>query len=286
MVQYLLLRVCLLYTSFSKNRNSETSNVYEFGPREKVDYEILSSIKFNALKNTDWQSDSELKIILNNTSRSLMAKLNQFNLKIDDVTKSVRGILADKDDYSEKQKTGQEPVFVGKLDRYYIEENKFQFINYGENLKEKPSSFDYFTGERILIRRIVNRQFRIMASLTKDKFVTKKDIYTFKVTNNNYPSHLLLAIINSKLISYIKTKGSASAKKDDFTQLTLNDIRQIHIPTVGKDDLERIKIMVNELLSLKKIDNENTEKIESELDAVVYNLYQLSKDEIKIIEAN
>ncbi|MBK9283048.1 MAG: Eco57I restriction-modification methylase domain-containing protein [Sphingobacteriaceae bacterium] len=272
--------------SFSKNFSSEISNVYEFEPREKVDYEILNSLKLDTIQKQEWQNDPELKIVFNNTSRSLLSKLNQFTVKIEDVTKSVRGILADKTEYSEKQKKGQEPVFIGKLDRYFIEPDNFQFIDYGDNLKEKPSSFDFFRGERILIRRIVNRQFRIMASITNEKFVTKKDIYTFKITNSKYTPYLLLAIINSKLISYLKTKGSASAKKDDFTQLTLNDIRQIFIPTAQKKDEERIKVLVNKLLEMKTIENSNVDKIEKELDEIVYGLYKLSDEEIKIIESN
>lgn len=271
--------------SFSKKSDIAESLVYEFEPREKVDYEILTSIKLNILNPHDWQNDPELKIILNSSSRSLTSKLNQFKVKIGDITKSVRGILADKSDYSEKQKKDQEPVFVGKLDRYYIEDNNYQFIKYGDNLKEKPASFDFFIGERILVRRIVNRQFRIMASITNEKFITKKDIYTLKVTNPNYSAHFLLAVINSKLISYLKTKGSASAKKDDFTQLTLNDIRQICIPQIDKKIDERIKSLVNRILNEKKSGSNNAVKIESELDKIIYGIYKLSDEEIKIIEA-
>ena len=72
----------------------------------------------------------------------------------------------------------------------------FQYVKYGENLREKPASFNSFTGERILVRRIVNRQMRIMATLTAWRFVTKKDIYTFKPSDERFSARYLLAIIN------------------------------------------------------------------------------------------
>ena len=91
---------------------------------------------------------------------------------------------------------------------------------------------DVFVGKRILVRRIINRQFRIMATLATEEFVCKKDIYIIKLNDNNLSYEYVLGILNSKLISYYKTKASGSAKKDDFTQITLTDIRMLPIPLV------------------------------------------------------
>ena len=129
-----------------------------------------------------------MKIVFNSVSRLLNNKINSFNTKFEDITDSGRGILANPEDYSKHQLNNQyENIFIGKLDRYYIDNKDFQCIKYGENLREKPASFDFFMGERILVRRIVNRQLRIMATLTDERFVTKKDIYTFKSNNKNFP---------------------------------------------------------------------------------------------------
>ena len=72
-----------------------------------------------------------------------------------------------------------------------------------------------------------------MASLVSDEFVNKKDIYNLKITNDNYAIHYLLALINSKLFSFMKTKGSTTASKDDFSQLTLSDIRTIPVKKIS-----------------------------------------------------
>jgi hypothetical protein len=64
-------------------------------------------------------------------------------------------------------------------------------------LREKPSSFDLFTGERILIRRIVNRKLRIMATVVIETFVTKKDIYIFKSTSTKFSTKYLTVYISA-----------------------------------------------------------------------------------------
>lgn len=48
------------------------------------------------------------------------------------------------------------------------------------------ANYDFFQGTRILVRRIVNRQFRLMSTITNDEFVCKKDIYIAKLINDGY----------------------------------------------------------------------------------------------------
>lgn len=74
-----------------------------------------------------------------------------------------------------------------------------------------------------------------MAMYLNDEFVNKKDLYNLKVINDEFHIKFLLALINSKLIAYLKIKGTTTATKDDFGQLTLNDIRQIPIKKIEKE---------------------------------------------------
>jgi hypothetical protein len=237
------------------------------------------------LSKKDWSDAEEYKIIMNPTSRSFLRKLNGFEKKIDDLTDSVRGILADKEDYSDDFNNGYQPIFWGKLDRYYLEKNQMRFVKYGPNLKEKPSSIDFFYGERILVRRIVSRQFRIMATFTDQTFITKKDIYIFKKKSDDVSLKFLLAIINSKLISYFKTKSSAAAKKDDFTQVTLGDIREISIPDVPAEILNIIVNKTDQILSAKEQSPDAvTSAIEADIDLLIYKAYGLTWDEVRIVD--
>ncbi len=271
---------------FSNNKKSISSLVYEFEPKDRINYYILNSLTFSKIEQNDWNNSEDLKIVFNPISRSLSKKFKKLRFKVSDVTFSIRGILAKKEDYSiSKINEKYEPIFVGKLDRYFYD-SAFQYIKYGDNLQEKPSAFDYFEGERLLVRRIVNRQFRIMASITSSRFVTKKDVYTIKLNTSEISSKYLLSIINSKLISFINTKGSTTAKKDDFTQLTLNDIRQIRIPLPNDRQKELIENLVTQILFYKKSDfAADTSILEAEIDRLVYELYGLTEEEIRIVES-
>jgi len=270
---------------FSKGLKSQASYVFEFEPKDKIDFNILTDLNFINLELDEWKYSNDLKIVFNPLSRSLLNKLNKFETRISDITDSIRGILANLEDYSETKLSNEyKPIFTGKLDRYYID-NDIQYVRYGENLKEKPSSIHFFSGERLLVRRIINRQFRIMASIATNDFVTKKDIYIFKIKGTEVSLKVLLAIINSKLISFIKTKASTTAKKDDFTQLTLNDIRDLAVPIPNQQQKILIEKLVSEILTNKQ---ENPLRdytiLESNIDKLIYQLYGLTEEEIKIIE--
>lgn len=270
---------------FSKNLFNKSTKVYEFDPRDEIDINILNSLNFSILFKESWINSDDCRLVFNSTSRSILEKADKLNVQVSDVTKSIRGILAKQDDYSNIQLSQEyETIFNGKLDRYYLEKS-FQFVKYGNNLKERPNDFSFFEGERLLIRRIVSRQFRVMATLAYSKFVTKKDIYIFKLIDNSIGLKYLLAIINSKLISYLLTKISGSARKDDYTQLTLNDIRQIKIPQTSENEKNKIEDIVTEILFKKEFEIcTDTNDLEGKLDQLIYNLYGLTDEEIRIVE--
>jgi adenine-specific DNA-methyltransferase len=272
---------------FTKKTFNGDAKLFEFNPKDKINIDDLNSISFYRFPVEKWEKTDDLKIVIDPISRSLDIKLGIHPNQMMDITDSIRGILANPEDYSDVPLSEEyKPIFVGKLDRYSFEE-KFQFIKYGENLKEKPASSTFFEGDRILVRRIVSRQFRIMASITSVPFVNKKDIYVFKPNSIEFSSKYLLAILNSKLISYWKTKSSTTAKKDDFTQLTLNDIRGIRIPKPDSQVNSVIECLVDELLSLKKRPTDTkADELESKIDSIVYRLYGLTDEEIRIVESN
>jgi adenine-specific DNA-methyltransferase len=270
---------------FSSIKEDYFSEIHEFNPKEEIDFLKLNSINFDFLHTSDWVKDEKCKIVINPLSRSISSKMRSNGRKVSEITDSARGILANPEDYSESSITSEyKPILIGPVNRYNYQ-RIFSFIKYGDNLKEKPSSATIFEGERLLIRRIVNRQFRLMATIAKDSFINKKDIYIFKTKEPEFSLHLILGIVNSKLVSYFITKGTTSAKKDDFTQITLNDIRNLSIPERNIDLTKKIEILVEEVLSMKqKSLSSNCDSIESQIDRLVYELYGLTEEEIGIVE--
>ena len=269
---------------FFQKKTIEQSSVYEFNPKDKIQIEDLLNIEFKALDRKVWTSKPDLKINLNESDNSIFSKLDSIQSKLSDFSETARGILADKSNYKSEFENGLKKVFTGNLNRYVIDET-FSFIQYDDSLKEKPKSYSFFTGERILVRRIISRQFRMMATYTNEEFVCKKDIYIIKLNDENINYKYVLALLNSKLLSFYKTKNSGSAKKDDFTQITLGDIRQLPIPKIETSKQQKFIKLVDEILTAKE-KNKDTTIAENELDQLVYQLYELTEEEIKIIENN
>lgn len=123
----------------------------------------------------------------------------------------------------------------------------------------------------------------MMATYTDKEFVCKKDIYIIKLNDDTISYKYVLALLNSKLLSFYKTKNSGSAKKDDFTQITLSDIRQLPIPKIETSKQQKFIKLVDKILGAKET-NADTTITENELDQLVYQLYNLTEEEIKIIE--
>lgn len=267
---------------FFQRKVNEKSFVFEYNPKDKIQIEDLRNIQFKTLERKAWAKKPDLKINLNESDNSIFSKLDSTPTKLSDFTETARGILADKTDYKTEIAKDLKKVFTGNLNRYTIDET-FSFIKYDDNLKEKPKSYNFFTGERILVRRIISRQFRMMATFSDEEFVCKKDIYIIKLKDDTLNYKYVLALLNSTLLSFYKTKNSGSAKKDDFTQITLGDIRQLPIPKIETAKQQPFIKLVGEILKAKKR-NENTTKLENEIDQLVYQLYGLNEDEIKIVD--
>ncbi len=96
----------------------------------------------------------------------------------------------------------------------------------------------------------------------------------------------LLALLNSKLISFAFMHFYQSGGING--EITVQGIREIPIPEITTKNqilIQNIETLVNEILKLKEKDTKfDTSKLEKEIDILVYKLYNLTKEEIKIIE--
>ena len=95
----------------------------------------------------------------------------------------------------------------------------------------------------------------------------------------------MLSILNSKLIGWYHANTSPKANKGMFPKVLIRDIRNIPLPTISNKAMEFLKALSNQCLSLKQSDpTADISKLEQKIDVIVYKLYNLSNDEINIIE--
>ena len=96
----------------------------------------------------------------------------------------------------------------------------------------------------------------------------------------------LLAIINSRLIDFF-LKQIASTKQNGYFEYKPVYVSQLPIVDPGVESGGKIRTIVNQILTTKRADPlAGTSDLEAEIDRLVYELYGLTAEEIKVVEGN
>ncbi|KAF0200139.1 MAG: type IIS restriction/modification [Bacteroidetes bacterium] len=121
-----------------------------------------------------------------------------------------------------------------------------------------------------------NVSFGSNFTLSKDCVI---DMTGFLIKSN---SRYLLAILNSKLISFLMNIWSIS-RRGGYLEYKVQYIEKIPIKNISKERQKPFIDLVENIIDNRSIDNETTE-LENEIDQLVYQLYDLTPEEIEIIE--
>jgi hypothetical protein len=126
---------------------------------------------------------------------------------------------------------------------------------------------------------------RIDAAHTEKAVVFKKDINPFVLARDKFDVRYVLALLNSRFISWLYVNTSSIATKDDFRQTTLAELRELPIPAASPEKQKALERLVDRILAAKQRDAEtDVSELEREIDQLVYGLYGLTKEEIQIVE--
>ncbi|MEY3868892.1 MAG: hypothetical protein RLZZ338_2783, partial [Cyanobacteriota bacterium] len=116
-----------------------------------------------------------------------------------------------------------------------------------------------------------------------EKFYCQNSL--FIITSDSIDLKYLLALLNSQLINfYYGIKNPQKGKV--FAEIKPSVIKEIPIIIdINPRDLKYIKLLVEQILTAKKSDTKaDTIALEKEIDKMVYQLYELTEEEIKIVE--
>ncbi|GAA8584437.1 class I SAM-dependent DNA methyltransferase [Helicobacter pylori] len=111
----------------------------------------------------------------------------------------------------------------------------------------------------------------------------------FMIVSDAYNLKLLTALLNSKLITfYFKNFCGGCILGKSGYQYNKHALEKIPIPKITEKNQEladKIIVLADKILQAKAKDPKaNTQELEKEIDALVYQLYNLTDEEIKIIE--
>jgi TaqI-like C-terminal specificity domain len=173
-----------------------------------------------------------------------------------------------------------------------------RYIKYGEWLAE-PRFTAPFEKNKIILRQTSDK---IRAVMDQEKHYNLNNIYNIELKNTSYHYNYILGIINSRLMVYIyqkivpeKGKLFAEIKKVNLVKLP---IRKIELTDQNEKAMhDNMSELVNQMLDLnKKLNNaklpqeknllqRQIEAADKQIDLLVYELYDLTEEEIKIVES-
>ncbi|GHQ74126.1 type II restriction endonuclease Eco57I subunit R [Helicobacter pylori] len=142
----------------------------------------------------------------------------------------------------------------------------------------------FFTGNpRIIVLRKCAKE-PIFSYVNFDCYVSAT-FYIIKT--KRFDSKFLVGLLNSLLIRFwLKHRGKVQGNNYQIDKEPLMNIPLIKITKSNKPTADKIIALVDKILALKEKDPKaNTLDLEKEIDALVYQLYHLTDEEIKIIEA-
>jgi adenine-specific DNA-methyltransferase len=266
----------------SKEAKSEYL-IYAFDKKARI--ETLEYLEYNKFKVSEIKAPN-YKVIIDKTAHQFSRFDSEYFVPFGSITKSTQGLSGS--NFPESNTAESEFIFpfLSKGNVYNFSMVKDSV--YITDLADKKNLVQFYQAHpKILIRRIISRQDRLSVTYCDEKLVFKKDINPFIPIDKNFDCYFLTGIVASKLISFIYLNSSSIATKDDFRQTTLSELRKLPIPNIDINKQKPISDIVKQILRLKsERSNSDTTDLENQIDQLVYQLYELTEEEIKIIEGN
>lgn len=180
---------------------------------------------------------------------------------------------------SETKKDGWDEILLGRdIGRYSINYSG-SYINFIPKEMKSNANESLYRKPKILMRRTGNS---IIATVDLKERLALKNLYLI-IPEDEANIYSILGQLNSSLFAYyhiIKTSGENKAFAQ-FPGHYIEDFPCKHDKSISK----KISVLVQKILSKKEKEPEyDTASLETEIDNLVYKLYDLTPDEIEIIE--
>ncbi|MFH1933795.1 MAG: N-6 DNA methylase [Pseudomonadota bacterium] len=208
--------------------------------------------------------------------------------------------------FHEQYKAGDDylPELAGSdVERYEINRKRGQWIKYGPWLHDYRT-MDWLQGSRILVREIVGKPpYQIHACYAEETYCNYKTILNVNPSEaTNFSMKYLLGLLNSRLLSFLYPYMSNKMVTRSFPRLSVGDLRKLPIRTIDFSDPtdkarhdQMIDLVENMLTLHKKLTEAKApqtktvlqrqiETTDRQIDQLVYELYGLTEEEIKIVE--
>ncbi len=291
---------------------TETCRVHYFPKKEKLS-QIPDNVGVNVpVERIRGEAERRFTVMLSNEYSPIISKLHSSQKVFGDYFRIQRGVqpyssskhsradiaarfLHAKSAISDKHL----PELQGEeLSRYFIEPVRKSYLEYSDRIAS-TRPIDLFQGERLVLRRLLTRQFRLQASHTSETMITTDNVLNLVPKKHEFDPYFALGILNSKIISWYYVGTSLVAQKDDFPQVHISALNDLPLPRFDQISHDQVVNHVTKLIALKQeraavlFDGSDQAVAldaqiayhDAQIDQQVYRLYGLTDDEIALVEA-
>lgn len=284
-----------------KGNNEKTIKTRYFDNGENVNF---NNLEYTYFTREDWEKDKDVRfnIFSDDNTELILRKIESTGKTLKNIADFSLGITPydkykghSKEDiknrifHSEmKLNNKYVPLISGKNIHKFIVENTpiDEFLKYGDWLGA-PREIKFFKEPRVIVRQIVagKPDFKIHAGYTEDElYFTQIGFGVISKKKNTSEIKFILAMLNSELIKFYHANRCLDKEKEIFQKILIANTKQFPIPKILSSRLEnQIEKLVDEILKRKKA-KQDTTALEKEIDVLVYKLYELTYDEVKIID--
>jgi Alw26I/Eco31I/Esp3I family type II restriction m6 adenine DNA methyltransferase len=180
------------------------------------------------------------------------------------------------------------PLIKGAIiDRYLVRtkmsQGTIQYLNKNLYLSSnKGSKSQHYKNPRIVMQRItgVNEKTRIKSTIIESGIFCANSIGYLVLSPESASMKIVLAILNSKLSNYIFKLFSTNSNVNGY------EIENLPFPSLIPVEIEEsLNNLVERILAMRKEDkNTDVTHLESQINQLVYKLYDLSDAEKKTVE--
>ncbi|EKZ8830369.1 Eco57I restriction-modification methylase domain-containing protein [Campylobacter coli] len=230
-------------------------------------------------------------------------------------------VIKDKNVFSKNEQCFIKEYYTGLSGKFYSSFTDKYLIylsnkNYSGNLDDLPNLKQHFQKYKEILKeskikyKTPNKPYFYLHREREEKFFKKGEekiisqvrciepIFVYS-NENFYGSRALFfiqtcrinlkyltGVLNSKLIAFwLKHKGKIQGNLFKIDKEPLLNIPVVNINSKNEKLANKLISLVDEILKVKEQDkNANTQELENKINSLVYKLYNLTEDEIKIIE--
>ena len=282
------------------------SVIIENYPDKKAMYKAfkISTEEFHKLSEVELSkitSDDELifRLEMSAANEDLILKIKKDTVRVIDIGKVKDGIIAgrikdllfidkkiDKDChklYFGKQITrfylANTEVWVNYKPREMMAEEMKRVGNTGPGLRMRDVAI--FERDKIFYRKVGKE---LIATIAPKGVFYEQTIHSCHITDKRVQIKFILGLFNSNLFKFYYRKTNSQGG-DIFPQVRISSVENLPIKLADTKTQEKIEIIVDQILNKKSQGNSiDTIDLENQIDQLVYKLYNLTEEEIKIIE--